>query len=254
MRKRVTKALSIMIVAWIFASPSVLLAESAELTKEQKDVADNVADEALENWDKYGVLPSVAVAQTFVESSLGKNRIRKNNLWGLRPSGRYSSYASLNDGISAYLRVLNNGRYDDALFKKDYKDQLHEILMGGYYGEDDGGTIGEYYRNCVKSILKYGFDQYDKKLFNAIKKKDDVKRKKKWLKTYTFVYDKKVPKYAVSVDKSIIKGGVVSIWNDFEMKGIYDIVPGQKGRKIGISKKEMDGMKVKIEVFENAKG
>lgn len=81
-----------------------------------------------------------------------------------------------------------------------------------------------------------------------------MKRKKKWKKTYTLVYDDSVPYHAVSVDKSIIKCGAVSIWIDLEMRGIYDVIHGQKGRKIGISDPSMDGMEVKISVDENAKG
>lgn len=49
-------------------------------------------------------------------------------------------------------------------------------------------------------------------------------------------------------------GGVVQIWKDDELKGIYDVARGQKGLNIGISDSGMDGMKVKIIVNEEAKG
>lgn len=248
-KKMIAVALSIILMM----NPVYVGADSG-LSKNQIAVADKVAEIAIDNWEKYGVLPSVAVAQTFVESSLGDNQVRKNNLWGLRPAGEYSSYASLEDGIYAYLRVLNNDRYDNALHRKDCEVQLQKILEGGYYGEDDGGTIEEYYQDCINSIRKYHFDKYDKILFKLLQKKSDAKRKNKWEKSYTLVYDSSVPSHAVMVDESIIKRGTVQIWKNWEMQGIYDAIPGQKGRKISISNQSMDGTKVKIVVDEKAKG
>lgn len=248
------KMISLALVLVLMMNPVSVVAKDNELSKNQIAIADKVAEIATENWGKYGVLPSVAVSQTFVESSLGDNQVRPNNLWGLRPGGEYSSYGSVENGIYAYLRVLNNGRYDKGLHKKDYEIQLQKILDGGYYGEDDGGTVEEYYQNCIKSIHKYRFDKYDKILFRSLQKKADAKRKKKWDRSYTLVYDPSVPNHAVMVDKSIIKRGTVQIWADLEMKGIYDVIPGKKGRKIGISNPYMDGMKVKIIVCEEARG
>lgn len=245
------KIIAILLSAVLFMEPVVVSAKVTRLTEKQEKVADKVAKEASENWEEYGVLPSVAVAQTFIESSLGKNQVRPNNLWGLRPDNEYSSYESLNEGISAYLDVLNNGLYDKALHKRNYRDQIWEILQGGYYGEDDGGTVEEYYQNCVNSIESYHFDRYDQKLFKDL---GERKRKKKWEKTYTLVYDDSVRENEVRVDKSIIKSGAVQIWKSKELQGIYDVTGGQKGRKIGISRPEFDGMKVKIEVCEEAKG
>lgn len=132
MRARKTIALSLLLALSMLCNMVQTTAKSRELSNEQERIADKVAETATDNWGKYGVLPSVAVAQTFVESSLGVNQVRPNNLWGIRPGGvHYSSYASLEDGIYAYLNVLNNGLYDKALHKKDYKVQLQEILQGG---------------------------------------------------------------------------------------------------------------------------
>lgn len=251
---RIKKIAAILLSVVLFMEPMMMSAKSIELTKEQKKVADRVAEVVSENWGKYGVLPSVAVSQTFVESSLGVNQVRPNNLWGLRPGGEYSSYGNPNDGIYAYLEILNNGLYDKALYKKDYEAQLQKILEGGYYGEDDGGTIEEYYQDCVNSILDCHFERYDKKLFKRLYKEEEHKRMKKWDKTYTLVYDNSVVQHEVRVDKKIIKSGAVQIWKSEELKGIYDVAGGQKGLKIGISDLGMDGMKVKISVNEEAKG
>lgn len=128
---RYRKIIAITLSMILFMKPMTVFAKSTELTEKQKETASKVAEVVSGNWEEYGVLPSVAVAQTFVESSLGVNQVRKNNLWGLRPGGEYSSYRNLNDGIHAYLKVLNNGLYDKALHKKNYKLQLQKILEGG---------------------------------------------------------------------------------------------------------------------------
>lgn len=248
------KIVAALLSAILFMEPMMVSAKSAELTKEQKKVADRVAEITAEKWEECGVLPSVAVAQTFVESSLGDNQVRKNNLWGLRPGGEYSSYANMEDGIYAYLEILNNGLYDKALYKKDYKVQLQKILQGGYYGEDDGGTIEEYYRDCVDSIRDYQFDRYDQELFRCLRRRKERERMEKWDKTYILVHDDSLGEHEIRVDKKIIKSGAVQIWKGKEEKGIYDVAGGQKGLKIGISDSGLDGMKVKIIVNEEAKG
>lgn len=253
MKKR--KVIAIILSAILFAEPVIVSARGNDLTESQKKIADKVAKKTTEKWDECGVLPSVAVVQAFVESSLGDNQVKQNNLWGIRPGGvNYAFYSSVDDGIEAYLDVLNDGLYDRALYKKEYRTQLKYILAGGYYREDDGGTNEEYYKNCVYSIEKYGFDRYDKELFRQLEEKSEQARKKKWEKTYTLHYDSSLSEHEVRVDKKIINGGVVQIWKDDELKGIYDVARGQKGLNIGISDSGMDGMKVKIIVNEEAKG
>lgn len=251
------RKLVIVLMVLIILNPSTATEATAKttLSKNQKKTADRIAGIAGKEWEKYGVLPSVAVTQAFIESSLGKNQVRPNNLWGIRPRGEYSSYESIEGGVYGYLRVLNNGRYDKALFKTDYRRQIWLILQGGYYGEDDGGTVEEYYRNCINSIDKYGFDKYDKSLLLQIKKEEkEKKRKKKWRKTYTLIYDATLAEHEAKVDKKIIKKGALKIWKDNEMKGIFDVVKGQKGFNISVPYSELEGMEVNIEVLEDAKG
>lgn len=201
------KRIAAMILSVILFADPVMASEKI-LTERQKAVADKIAENTADNWKKYGVLPSVAVTQAFIESSLGVNQVKPNNLFGIRPGGvRYSSYTSLEGGINAYLDVLNDARYEKALHKKDYRTQLREILAGGYYGEDDGGTVEEYYEDCVNSIEKYGFDEYDKELFRRLHKQSERKRMAKWDKTYTLCYDGTLKEHEIRVDKKIINGG-----------------------------------------------
>lgn len=248
------KILSVAVALSLIFNPTFRARADAGLTPYQKKTADKVAQVTAENWKKYGVLPSVAVAQTFIESSLGVNQVRPNNLWGIRPNGQYASYTSMEDGIYAYLRVINNGYYDKALHVRDYEKQIEEILAGGYYGEDDGGTVDEYYNHVVSSIRRYGFDEYDRQLFADLKERAEERRRKKWNKTYTLVYEPGLNENQVRVDRKIIRRGTVQIWKRKQMQGIYDVTGGQKGRRIGVGNKWLDGMKVRIAVNEDAKG
>ena len=238
--------------------PDNVIAATRTLTKSQQKNADRIAEVAAENWDTYGVLPSVAVAQAFIESTLG-DHCSGNNLWGIK-SGAVS-YSSLDEGIIAYLKVINNGYYKGAPGCKNYKTQLSRILDGGYCK-----PVGNYYSNATWAIDAYDFDKYDKAMFREIKKKKEEARKQrifereakerkaKWTAPYTIVYDESVPSHAVSVDSSIIKKGTVSIWEDNMMQGIYDVQGGQTGYTIGTRDLTLVGKTVFIEVNEDAVG
>lgn len=203
------RLICLLLSADLIFNPIMSSAKSRGLTERQEKTADKVAKVAMDSWKEYGVLPSVAVAQTFIESSLGENQVRKNNLWGLRPGGEYSFYPTLDRGIYAYLEVLNNGIYKKALYLKSYTEQLDFILKGGYYGEDDGGTNEEYYKNCISSIEKYGFFEYDKEMFEKIrneeKRRREKRRKKKWGDVYTLHYDPSLNINEIKVNKKNYK-------------------------------------------------
>lgn len=71
------------------------------------------------NYCIYGVYPSVCLAQAILESSLG-DVCRPNNYWGLN-QGK-TCYASLEDGVIAYLECINNGYYGNAPRATNYRD------------------------------------------------------------------------------------------------------------------------------------
>ena len=144
---------------------------SAALTENQKQTADVIAKVTAKNYDKYGVLPSVAVTQAFVESSLGVN-CSGYNLWGIRSGAE--QYSSLKNGVLRYLEVINNGYYEGAPFEKDYHKQLALILDGGYCE-----PVGNYYEDGIWGIENYNFDNYDKMIH---KKKKTVKNVSKQVK------------------------------------------------------------------------
>ena len=227
---------------------------SRNLTKSQKEVADTIAKIAIDNWDEYGVLPSTAVTQAFIESTLG-DRCRGYNLWGIK-SGAVT-YSSLYEGTISYLKVINNGYYKDAPFKKDYKIQLRKILDGGYCQPE-----GKYYSNALWSINAYKFYNYDKELFKQIEKKKaakklarlEKKRMKKQKKTFHVTYDPSLPNNVAIVNGDIIKKGTVNIFYKYELYGIYDVKTGGKGYEVKVNNPYLDGLDVKLEVHEEANG
>lgn len=236
-----------------------------QLSEQQRKTADRIAAEVADHWDEYGVLPSVAVAQAFVESSLGKN-CSGYNLWGIK-SGAVS-YGSLTEGIHAYMDVINNGYYKGAPFKKNYKTQLRIILDGGYCEPE-----GDYWIAAMRGYSWYDFEKYDKKMFKDIKKKKEEERKrkaaekarkiqaekeKKWKKPFQIVYDTNVPYNVLATDKKVISGGVVYIMEGperMETKFMMEARPGDTGGQMIMKTSNPDLVgTVYIEVDEKAVG
>lgn len=198
------------------------------LTKKQWETADVIAEVAAENYEKYGVLPSVAVAQAFIESTLG-TYCRGNNLWGIRSGAE--SYPSLEAGVLRYLEVINNGYYVGAPFASDYRTQLRCILDGGYCQ-----PVGPYYENATWSIEHYGFDKYDEMIPDM----------------YILKYSKKCPKYTVVIkSKKAKKSTVAQIGKYF-----YETERDKTLDKnvILVPNKKLDGKRVAINLIENVKG
>ncbi len=146
---------------------------SKETQKRVDQIYDTVSTE--KNWETYGSLPSVCIAQAFVESGIG-NAGRANNLWGLG-GGRYS-YKSLKKGVYAYMQCINKSYYTryGSTDTKSWKKQIRAILKGGYCVPAYG-----YYNKVARVIKAYGLVKYDKKMFKEIKearKARKVKEKK----------------------------------------------------------------------------
>ena len=82
----------------------------------------------------------------------------------------------------------------------------------------------------------------------------EKKRKAKWEKEYTMVYDPEVPAHEVVVNANIIKRGTVSIYYGYDMQGIYDVKGGESGFEIATSDLSLAGKTVTIHVNEEAVG
>lgn len=245
----------LLIITLLFCSVTTANANTTRsFTKEQQRIIDTIVEICSENWEKYGVLPSVCITQAFIESTLGEH-CSGYNLWGIN-SGK-ESYSSLEAGVYRYLEVINNGYYDKALFCKNASIQIKHILDGGYCQ-----PIGDYYEDALWTFETYDLTKYDKQMFKQIaKKKEKIKqqkiekeRLKKHRKEYVIEYDPSVPNHAIAVDISIIKKGAVCVFENHEMIGIYDVIDGSKGFVLKTSDLSLVGKTVKLKVCEEAKG
>ena len=137
--------------------PKIIKVKSVKLiglSQVQKNRAYTIANICIKEWKRYGVLPSTAISQAMVESTLGKH-CRGYNLWGIK-SGSVR-YSSLENGVYAYLRVINNGCYGTAPFTKNSSSQIRKILNGGYCV-----PVGNYYKNATWIVNKYKLKKFDK--------------------------------------------------------------------------------------------
>lgn len=162
------------------------LIHAEELTEKQKERAEIIAQICTENWEEYGCLPSVCIAQAMQESCLGEV-CYPNNLWGLY--GGYHSFDSLEDGVYGYMKVLNNGLYDNALHNEE-QDELYvisEIVKAGYCSDPN------YVSKITSLINTYNLSEYNKDIGNVIvikaereqefknrMKSEELRVKKKW--------------------------------------------------------------------------
>lgn len=161
---RLTRNLKIAVFLVLFLG--IILGNSTKskaFSKAQQKRIDSIYKVCKNNWDKYGVLPSVCMAQAMAESTMGEH-CSGYNYWGIR-SGR-SRYSSREKGIIAYLKVINNGYYKGAPFQTNYKKQLRKIVNGGYCN-----PAGSYYKKTTRIVKKYNFQKYDKKMFQELKAK-----------------------------------------------------------------------------------
>ena len=175
---------SVLVTGVVLFGGHTVDAATRTFTDSQQRNADYIAEVVSNNWDEYGVLPSVAIAQAFMESNLG-DHCPPNNLWGIH-AGRVS-YPTLEHGIYKYMEVINNGYYEGAPGKTCYYEQLQIILDGGYCI-----PVGNYYKDAIWIIENYDLYEYDRQMFEAIEaeekaaeeaaKKEAMKREKKQAK------------------------------------------------------------------------
>lgn len=145
---------------------------SLALTSSRKDTADAIADICIEEWDTYGILPSVAVGQAFVESGLGSGG---SNLFGVNGCSRLGPVSA----TYRYLQCLHNEYFKGkAAWKDSPEEQMYYILERGNYCEGEY-PYGRYYYNVIRSIYRYGWDKYDEKLSRIIARKGRKRARKK---------------------------------------------------------------------------
>ena len=135
--------------------PKIVKKSDTKLKGVRKANADRIAKVCIDNYNTYGVLPSVSVAQAFIETGIG-TAYNNGNLWGLS-SNNFGEYSSIENGCLAYLKCINNGYYKGAPFAKNYQTQITKILYGGYCDNP-----ASYISKVIWVIQTYDLTDYDK--------------------------------------------------------------------------------------------
>lgn len=145
------------------SNPAADTMNGVNLPEDKTVKANYIAEICIENWNEYGCLPSVCIAQAILESDLGE-KCYPYNYWGLH--GGYYSYDSLEDGVYAYMEFINI-HYDKAPFITSSSEQIQAIYNGGYcQGKSD-------YVSDINWIIKeYNLEYYDNLLFDEIERKE----------------------------------------------------------------------------------
>lgn len=140
----------------------------------------SVAPGAISGWNKYGVLPSVTVAQAILESGWGQSALSTNahNLFGIK--GSYNGHSVLmrtrevyggrsvyiNDNFRAYANnsesvedhgnfLYSNRRYHNLLGDTNYASVANKLRQDGY------ATDPSYARSLIRLVQTYNLNQLD---------------------------------------------------------------------------------------------
>ena len=245
-------------------SPLQCLVSNA-LSTSRKNTADAIADICIEEWETYGILPSVAIGQAFVESGLGSGG---SNLFGVNGCSGLGPVSA----TYRYLQCLHNGFFKGrAAWKDSPEDQMYYILERGFYCAGEY-PYGRYYNNVIQSIYRYGWDKYDETLSRRIAERDREKARKnaKRLRAqrtrmpFRLIFNKDMAMGTMCADPEYIKKGSTVIIGYY----IFEVTEPDKGldNSVIIGCKDsvlpslhsdilVDGLYTHLtEVIENAKG
>ena len=138
---------------------------------------------AMETYKKYGVLPSLTMAQAILESGWGESGLSANynNLFGIKAgdswngkvanlgtaeqnsdgsyyniTAAFRAYDDVADSIEDHGKLLSNDRYKPVIAAKDYKEACVRVRECGY------ATSLNYSQNLINLIEQYGLNQWDK--------------------------------------------------------------------------------------------
>lgn len=129
------------------------------LTGTMKINADKLAKACVENYEEYGVLPSVCIGQAYIESHIGTNHSKYDyNWWGI--ASCEISYSTFDDGIISYLSTINNGYYEKAPFNENAYDTIAAIAP-------NYAASTTYLQDVTWAINTYNLTAYDDYLFSS---------------------------------------------------------------------------------------
>lgn len=149
----------------------------------KKEFIDRVSVVALEGHKQYGILPSLTIAQSILESAWGKKHIG-NNIFGIKKGSTWKGktrivttteyikgqkktikdefrvYDSIEDSIRDYLKLIGSlKRYEIVRNSNNYKDACNNVLKAGY------ATDPNYARKLILIIEENKLYKYDGDLY-----------------------------------------------------------------------------------------
>jgi peptidoglycan hydrolase-like protein with peptidoglycan-binding domain len=160
----------------------------------------SIEEGALQGYEKYGILPSLTIAQAILESGWGSSQLSKsaNNLFGIKAfsdwtrrrinlpttewydgqmkivNAEFRAYDSFNDSIEDHNKLLSFARYKTVRECTDYRDACRQIYECGY------ATDPRYTEKLISIIEKNRLFEYDNifgAVGEAVSKSDDKIRK-----------------------------------------------------------------------------
>lgn len=157
------------------------------IDSEKMAFIESISEGAISDYNKYGILPSITMAQAILESGWGNSElaVTHNNLFGIKADLRWNGavativtnenyndstvanfrkYDSINESIEDHGKFLyENSRYAEyGLFDgKDYKDQAQALEDAGYSTVKNENGESIYADKLISLIEKYNLMQYD---------------------------------------------------------------------------------------------
>ena len=157
------------------------------IDSEKMAFIETISDGAISNYNKYGILPSITMAQAILESGWGNSElaVTHNNLFGIKADLRWNGavatiatsenyndstianfrkYDSINESIEDHGKFLyENSRYAEyGLFDgKNYKEQAQALENAGYSTVKNENGEPIYADKLIALIEKYNLMQYD---------------------------------------------------------------------------------------------
>ena len=157
------------------------------IDSEKMGFLQKISEGAKSNYNKYGILPSITMAQAILESGWGNSElaVTHNNLFGIKADSRWNGavatittsenyndstvanfrkYDNINESIEDHGKFLyENSRYTEyGLFNaKNYKSQAQALEDAGYSTVKNEGGEPIYADKLISLIVKYNLMQYD---------------------------------------------------------------------------------------------
>jgi flagellum-specific peptidoglycan hydrolase FlgJ len=165
-------------------------AKDIQLEESKKDFIAEIEKGAKKSYRKYGIFPSITIAQAILESGWGESELTKdsNNLFGIKADeswngqtievitsenyndkvkAKFRKYKDMNESIEDHAKFLvENKRYEEhGVFNaKNYKQQAIALQDAGYATKKNQKGEAIYAQMLINIIENYSLQLLDNKL------------------------------------------------------------------------------------------